>query len=233
MKLIGIAALAATLGIAAALSGIGRPADARSETGTTARTVTVNGSGSVEATPDRAQFSFGVTTQAATASGALDANAVLARRVIAALKGAGMAAADVQTQAVTLSPRLDDGGAIVGYTATNSVSATVRDLGRAGEIVDAAVGAGANEVLGPSLTRGDQGALYRTALRAAVADATAKADAIAKASGQQLGAIRSVVEGASAVPLPMAAAADAAQATPIEPGTQEIQANVTVTFALA
>ena len=177
-----------------------------------------------------------MTTQGTTAAQALAANSGLARKVIAAVKGAGVSGADVQTESVSLSPSFsDDGSTIVGYTATNSVSATVRELGKAGSLVDAAVSAGANQVSGPSLVRSDQDALYREALRAAVANARAKAQALAGASGLSLGSVRSVVEG-SATPQPEAftkATGDATAETPIEPGTQTIEATVTVEFAVA
>ena len=236
MKLVGIAVLAAVLGTGAALSGVGRPQDARggSNQDQSKRTITVTGTGSVRVVPDRAQFSFGVTTQAVSATEALRSNATLARKVIAAVKGSGIPDADIQTQTVFLNPRLsEDGGAILGYTATNSVSTTVRDLSRAGEVVDAAVGAGANEVAGPALTRSDQTSLYRTALRQAVADAKVKAEAIAGASGAVLGAVSSVMEN-SGGPVPLIArdADAAAEQTPIEPGTQTVEATVTVVFEL-
>jgi uncharacterized protein len=197
------------------------------------RTISVNGSGSVTVVPNRASFSFGVTTQGRTAAGALAENAADIRKVIAALKDAGIAVADIQTESVSLSPRYsNDGETILGYTASNSVSATEKDINRAGSIVDAAVAAGANQVSGPSLTRGDSNALYRRALQAAVADARAKAAAIAAASHVHLGAVRSVVEG-SASPIPLAAkAAGPTEATPIQPGTQEVDATVTVEFAI-
>jgi uncharacterized protein YggE len=237
MKLVGLAILAAVLGTGAALSGVGWPQDAHGGSSQTpgAHTITVTGNGSVRVVPDRAQFSFGVTSQAATATDALRSNATLARKVIAAVKAAGVRDADVQTQSVFLGPRLsDDGSVIVGYTATNSVSATLNDLSKAGAVVDAAVAAGANEVSGPSLTRSDQTDLYRTALRAAMADARAKARAIASASGAGLGAVSSVVEGSVPVSMPLAQAADSrAESTPIEPGTQTVDAVVTVEFALS
>jgi hypothetical protein len=238
MKLVRLAAVAAVIGLAVALAGVGRPDGARGDTTPTesTRTITVGGTGSVKAIPDRAQFSFGVTTQAPTATQALDANANLARKVIAALKAEGIASGDLQTEAVSVQPRYsDDGSTIVGYTATNSVSATSHDLDKAGALVDAAVAAGANQVSGPSLTRSDQTELYGNALRAAVADAKSKAEAIAAAGGLQLAEIRSVVEGSSApppIPLSGEAAAADASPTPIEPGKQEIDAVVTVVFAL-
>jgi uncharacterized protein YggE len=238
MKLVQIGVTAVAAGLVVALAGAGRPGPARGQAAPPkdTQTVTVTGTGSVDATPDRAQFSFGVTTQAATATEALNENATIARRVISALKAAGVAGADIQTQAVSLEPRYtDDGAAIIGYTATNTVAATLRDIGRSGAVVDAAVGAGANQVQGPSLTRSDQSTLYATALRAAFADARSKAQAIARATGTRLGAARNVTEGSAAPPPePVAdgAFATAATPTPVEPGKQTIQATVTVEFAV-
>ena len=103
-------------------------------------------------------------------------------------------------------------------------------LGDAGDVVDAAVGAGANQVSGPDLLVSDQDAAYRAALKAAVADARSKAEALAGAAGSTLGKITAIVEGGGAMPLPATGARDVA--VPIEPGTQEIQASVSVTFAL-
>jgi len=237
MKLVRIVAVAAAVGLAVAFIGVGRPdrASGRPATSQGARTISVSGTGSVQAVPDRAQFSFGVTTQGTTAVQALAANASLARKVIAALKATGVPASDIRTDSVQLSPNVsDDGSTIVGYSATNSVSATLRELGKAGSVVDAAVEAGANQVSGPSLVRSDQNALYRSALRAAVANARAKAQALARASDVSLGSVQSVVEGSAAPPpVPLEkAAGDMAASTPIEPGTQTIEADVTVEFAV-
>jgi len=133
---------------------------------------------------------------------------------------------------VSLSPRFDDkGDTILGYTASNTVTAIVRNLGSAGPIVDAAVGAGANQVSGPSLVASDQAAAYRDALRAAVADARAKAQALASASGLTTGRITAITEGTN-TPVPVDAK-QAAAAPSIEPGTQEIDASVSVTFAVS
>ena len=235
MKLLRLASLGLLAVLIAAFAGVGRPESATPASATAlARTVTVTGLGVVSAVPDRAEFSFGVTSQAKTASAALAANAAEMRKVIAALKEAGVAAADLQTQNVSLQPRYsNDGQEIVGYTASNTVSAKLKNLDRAGAIVDAAVDAGANTIFGPSLTRSDATALYQRALRAAVANARAKAAAIASASGARLGRVNSVVEGsAGPSPTPIATAKEAAAGTPIEPGTTQVEATVTVEFSL-
>lgn len=235
MRLVRIALAAALLLAAAALIGVGRPEQARGqETDGPARSITASGIGSVTTVPDRAHFSFGVQAQSRTASQALEAADVQLRRVVAALRQAGIVQADIQTEQIALSPQnSEDGGAIVGYTAVSSISVRVRNLDRAGPVVDAAVAAGANQVYGPSLTRSDQGALYRSALRAAYADARAKAEALAGAAGVTLGAMTATVEGGGSVPMPLGAArAEDAKAT-VEPGTQAIQASVSVTFAVS
>jgi uncharacterized protein len=235
MKPLRILIAAAFVLAVAALAGVGQPESARGqETDAPARSITASGLGSVTTVPDRAPFSFGVQAQSRTASQALEAADAQLSRVVAALRGAGVAQADIQTEQISLSPRTsEDGVQIVGYTAVSSVSVRVRNLDRAGPIVDAAVAAGANQVYGPSLTRSDQAALYRNALRSAYADARAKAQALAEAAGVTLGAMTATVEGGGNVPMPVAAGrAEDAKAT-VEPGTQEIQASVSVTFAVS
>jgi uncharacterized protein YggE len=113
--------------------------------------------------------------------------------------------------------------------------ARLRDLTGAGAAIDAAVGAGANEVYGPNLIQSDRATIERQALQAAMADARAKAQAVATAGGVSLGRVMTVVEGGGvAPPIPYAAdaRATAESSTPIAPGTQEIQASVTVTYAV-
>ena len=235
MKLVRITLLAAVALAAAALGGAlpPRAAHGSAATDSTAGQISVSGTGTTTVTPDRAGFDFGVVTQGKTASAALAANADAIAKVIAALEGAGLAKADIQTTTVSLSPRTNDkGDAILGYTASNTVRAKVRSLERAGNVVDAAVGAGANEVSGPDLLAADQAAAYRDALAAAVAAARGKAQALAAASGLALGRVTAIAEsGATPVPLAAESGAGKSSATPIEPGTQEISATVTITYA--
>lgn len=229
-----VATLAAGGVLAATLVGVGRPEVAQGQTADQpAPGITVTGSGSVRGTPDRADFSFGVETQGRTSAEALDANSVAVQKVIDAVKGAGVADGDIQTQQVSVSPRYgEDGQKIVGYSATNSVNVTVRDLAQAGAVVEAAVAAGANQVYGPTFSISDQTGLYADALRKALDDARSKATTIAGAAGLSLGSIVNVVEGSSiGPPVPMAAEAAAAD-VPIEVGQQDIAATLTVTFGI-
>ena len=197
--------------------------------------IVVAGQGSVSARPDRAQLSFGVSSDAKTASAALRANGTEMTKVIAALKAQGIAVADLRTDLVSLSPRYSQNGeTVVGYTATNSVSATVRNLAKIGAVIDAAVDAGANQVSGPNLVRSSATALYRAALRAAIADARGKARTIAVASGLHIRRITDVSESSAAPsPMPLTAKASADASTPVETGSTLVEAAVTVTFAVA
>jgi uncharacterized protein len=226
-----IAGLAALLLAAAALGGGLRPGGAHGTTTTTgAGGITVTGNGTVSAVPDRAEFSFGVHTQSATAAAALGANGALMTKVIDAVEKAGVAKADVQTSQVSLAPQTaSSGNRIIGYDADNTVTVTIRDLGSAGAVVDAAVAAGANEVSGPDLTSSDHDALYLQALKKAMADAKAKAEAIASGGGISLGGVTTVVEGGTGTPVPGVSAG--AAATPISPGTSQVTA--TVTYAIS
>jgi uncharacterized protein len=234
-RLRSILLLSLLLLAAAAIAGVARPREGRAADTPTApgKTVTVNGSGSVTTVPDRASFDFTVDTQAATAQSALARNAASAAAMIAAIKNAGVADADLQTGQVSLSPRLNDAGTdVLGYTASNTVTATIA-IAKAGPLVDAAVGAGATGVGGPTLTRSDSDALYNKALQAAVANAAEKAKALASAAGLSLGGVQTIAEGSQQPVVFAAGKMDAAASTPIEPGTQEIDATVTVTYALS
>lgn len=228
MKPIRIVALVVVGAAVVALAGVGRP-DLAGGASEPAGGITVNGTGSVETVPDQAQFSLGVQSPGPTAREALAANSERVRRVLAALLAAGVAKRDVQTQNVSVSRAYPDSG----YSAQNSVSVTIRDLAKAGSILDAASNAGANDVYGPTLTRSNQDELQAKALREAVDDARAKAGALADAAGVRLGSVTAITESA-AEPMPYYAAELAKRATsaPIEPGRQEIQASVRVTFAI-
>jgi len=233
MKLLATIGAAATAGLLVLVSaGAG---GASSSVSAAQHAIVVAGNGSVSAVPDRAQVSFGVVTDAKTASAALRGNAVEMTKVIGALKGQGIAASDLRTELVSLSTRYSQNGdAVVGYEATNSVSATLRKLDKVGPVIDAAVDAGANQVAGPNLVRSDAAGLYRAALRVAIANAKAKARTIAAASGLHLRRITDVSETSAApVPVPLAAKSGTDTSTPVEPGTTQVEATVTVAFSVA
>src|SRR5215213_5672396 len=196
MKTSRLAALAAAIVVAAVAGAAAfRPTPAHGDAApVTEKGIVVTGSGSVTAVPDRGSFTFGVTSRGATAAAAVRANNAAMNAVAAALKRAGVAAADLQTTQASLEQQQSsDGQRATGFAANGSVLAQVRDLGRAAAIVDAAVAAGASTFYGPSLATADAGKLYARALAAAVADARAKAKTLADTSGLSLGRITSVV----------------------------------------
>ncbi len=234
MKIITIAAVAAVLATAAAFAGVGRPGAAHGSATPAGRTINVSGTGTAHGAPDTAQFSFGVETDGATARAAQAGNAAKMQRVIAALLRAGVLRADLQTQDVSVYPRETDSGTVEGFTANSSVSAKVRQIPKAGAVVDAAVAAGADETSGPQFDRSSRSELTQRALREAFANARAKAETLAREAGAQLGEVQRIDEtGSEPHPGPMPLYAAEAARTPIEPGTQETQASVTVTFGLA
>jgi hypothetical protein len=216
--------------VVAVVAVAGRPSTAHGDVNA-ADVVTTTGHGTVTATPDRATVTAGVHTQAATAAEALTRNAKLANAVVAALEGAG--GTDLQTQQVSLYPQTGDDGKVTGYAADDSIAASSPVAG-AGALIDAAVGAGANTVSGPTLDLSQQDDLYRQALGKAVQDAREKADALGQAGSFVVGPVSTVTEvSQDAAPVPLAAAAKAADsATPVEAGTQDVTADVTVTFAI-
>lgn len=249
-RLWALGSVAVTFGVVLVLSGCGEdsgeqqssspaPVASASSAGSgaafTGGGITVSGTGAVTTVPDQARFSFGVQSDGTTAEAALAQTSEIAAAVIQALKDAGIDEADLQTQQVSVFPiYADDARRVSGYTASTSVSALIRDLDSAGEVVDAAVGAGANNVFGPSLDVADSDALSEEALGLAVEEARSRALALATAAGVELGEIIAVSESGSGG-IPFGASAEAAAVegiVPIEPGTREIRASVTVTFAI-
>lgn len=224
-----IAVAVGLLVVAAAAVAVMQPSGAGAvDPPTSTDSLTVSGQGVVLAVPDRAEISAGVETRAQTARAALQANAAAMERVIDALRGGG--GTDVTTQSVSLSTSFDDQGSPNGFVASNIASATVA-FDKAGSLIDAAVGAGANTIYGPTPSRSDADALYRQALAKAVEDAAGRAAVLAKAAGRELGRVTTISEsGAAPVPVFAKAAADAS--TPVVSGPQETTASVSVTYEL-
>jgi uncharacterized protein YggE len=217
-----------------AIAAVAWPQGASSAADEAEQGITVTAVGSVKAVPDRAELAFGVMTQGATANEASSANAAQMNKLIDALKEAGVRTEDIRTQSVSVSQRHSpEGKQLAGFTAENSVSVKVASA-RTGAIVDLAVQNGATNTSGPSFDVSDRDALYRRALADAVEEARKKAEAIGAAGGVSVGDVTRVVEGAEmGSPVFLEAAArDKATTTPVEPGQEEVQATLTVTFAV-
>lgn len=191
--------------------------------------------------PDLAVIRAGVVTQGATAAQALRDNADRMARVLPRLRGAGVAARDVQTAQVSLQPQYRYGEnvppVITGYQATNSVSVRFRDVARAGAILDALVAEGANQIDGPTLTLDQPEAALDEARTDAVRRARARADLYARASGMQVARIVAIAEnggdvGGPRAPVAYARAMAGEAKTEIAAGETEVTATVTVRFLL-
>lgn len=204
--------------------------------------ITVAGSGRVQATPDLAHVAAGVVTEAAQAAEAVRANSAATQKVLAALDAAGIERKFVQTSRFDVSPVYADSGsarpgrmpAITGYRAANQVSVEVRGVDRVGAVIDALVTAGANELGGVSFGIAEPAPLLDEARRQAIVDARRRAEVYAKQAGVGLGRVLRIEEaGGGPGPGPVAYRMEAAAAPPIAPGQVDLEANVSVTWSLA
>ena len=200
--------------------------------------ITVTGEGRVDAAPDMATITLGVTSQGTTAATAMAANSDALAQVLANLKAAGIADRDLQTTGLALNPnwQSDDNGSnprIVGYVASNMLTVRVRALTGLGAALDAAVKDGANTVDGLSFGLADPEPVLDEARKRAVADATHRALLLTEAAGVSLGAVVAISEsGGSFAPAPMfGKSADmTASAVPVASGEVSLWASVTMVW---
>jgi len=204
--------------------------------------ITVSGEGQVRSTPDLMTMSIGIEVEERTVAEARTAAADAATSLIDSLKSNGIAEKDIQTTSVSIYPRYtypqNDQPRIIGYTAANQLTVKVRDLDRAGAVIDEAVGAAgeAARLQGISFGVDDPAPLLKEAREKAVSDAKSRAEAYARAAGVNVGAVLSISETtASYIPVSRDAGmayADTEKVTPIEPGEATTSVNVTVRFAI-
>ena len=208
-----------------------------------ATTLDISGHGEARAPPDQAVLVLGVTTDAATAVAAMQANAADMAKVVAALRAAGIAAADIQTSALAVLPQYAyaQGAAprLTGYQATNEVTVTTGDLARVGQLVDAAASAGATNVGQVSFGLKNRGSAANFARLAAVKDLDDKAQIFADAAGYHIRRLVNLSEASNVLPQPriMAFASatrmEGATPTPVETGEIIVTVDVTGEFELS
>ncbi len=228
---------AATATCALLLTGCGSGASNAPVLGDTTG-INTRGTGTATGTPDTLTVALGVETQAAEAKSALESNAQKTSALIDTLKGRGIPADDIQTSGLSVYPTLEGGtGRITGYQVTNRVTATLRDIGAAGTLIDAAASAAgeAIRVEQTTFSISDDSELRAQARARAVQQAQGQAKQIADAAGVELGSVRSIVEeppnqSAPVMRSPVAFDQAAAASTPIEAGSQQLTVNVTVTY---
>lgn len=203
--------------------------------------LSVSARGEASRAPDVATLSAGVVTQATDANAALRANAEQMNRVMQAIRAAGIAERDIQTSGLNIYPQYRhlDGQepTIQGYQASNTVNLKLRDVTRLGEVLDALVRNGANQVNGPSFEIDAPEPAYDEARRAALETARARAELYAQSLGLRVRRIVSISEGGGFMPGPMlqsarAVAFDSAAGSPVSPGENTLSINLDVVFEL-
>ncbi|MCL6729012.1 SIMPL domain-containing protein [Sphingomonas hankyongi] len=201
----------------------------------------ISATGETTRVPDVATVSAGVVTRAATARAALQQNAAQMDRVRDALKKAGIADRDIQTSNISLNPEYryaeNQPPRLTGYTASNQVNVRFRDIAATGDILDALVAVGANQINGPSLTIDKPEEALDEARTKALAAGRARAELYARTLGMRVVRLLAVSESGGNYPVPppmpvmMEARAQSAS-TKIDPGEQKVQLSLAMTFEL-
>ena len=201
-------------------------------TSTPSRNVTVVGVGNIKVRPDTAIIQIGVDTEGKSAKDALALNNQQSAAIQKKLSELGIADKDIQTSGFNIFPNYGtDGRQVIGYRVINSVTVKVRAIDKAGTLLD-----GANSISGISFTVDNPRTAEDQARVAAMGDAKARAEMLARAGGTNVGDVLIITENiGSAVPIamPMERSAVAADgAVPVQPGEQTISISVQVTYAL-
>ena len=202
--------------------------------------------GKVTTKPDVAQANIGVEIIDSSVSEASAQNKIVIEEILAALKANGVAAEDIQTSGFSVwAERYGPEGPLseddTRYHVSNNVSVMIRDLDSVGEVLDAAVEAGANNIFGVQFSREDTLELESEARAKAVARATEKAAELAELAGVELGPVISISEiigsnggfyAGSVSEMAMNQMGGGGGA-PIEPGQLEIAMQMELIFAIA
>lgn len=234
--------LISTLILGLALMGAVPAAQAQ----TAERGITVNATGEVSVPPDMATVRIAVQADAELAADALDEASVATAAILAQLFDVGIAAEDVRSGAIRLSPvysqsALSSGNRITGYRAFNSVSVDVRELDRLGGLLAVVVGEGANRLDGVEFGLQDPRAATDEARRRAVAEGARLADLYAGAAGVEVGDLMSLSDVGGGGYRPIIAEArqmDLAASSPqfdvpTAPGTIDLMVNLVMLYAIA
>lgn len=199
------------------------------------RTITVIGKGRTTVPPDLAHVTIGVRVSGATAHTVLAEVNERAGGLIDSLRAAGLTDADLATSGISLYPlHSPNGSRVSGYEASNMLGVTVRDIGRVGAIIDRAAGAAGDSIAihGISFSVADPESAMGDARAAAIANARARAAEYAAAASVTLGEIVSISESGAGGPAPLLEADAARGGFPIESGTTDLTALVTVVFEI-
>ncbi|HYK08332.1 MAG TPA: SIMPL domain-containing protein [Candidatus Eisenbacteria bacterium] len=217
-----------------------------------AQPFTVTGTASISQKPDSATISFGVTKSASTLADAQNQANTSTNKIVADLKKLGIDEKDIKTSNYNsypvydsntkLTPRIAQpiggGTSVNGYTVSENVEVTLKDITKANTVIDAVTKDGAENISGPNLTfsQATQDSLTQKARLEAIKDAKSKAESLASAAGIRLGRITNIQEGSEPFPIRpvmMLKAADSGSAglpTQIQPGENTITSTVTLSY---
>ncbi|MBN2045976.1 MAG: SIMPL domain-containing protein [Anaerolineales bacterium] len=206
----------------------------------TPRTLSINGTGVVYVSPDLATINLGVGIERPEVKDALAESNQVIEEIRLALAEYGVAEADVQTTNFSVYPmtnyEFDGPEQTTTYRVDNTVTVEVRDIEKLGEILDAAVEAGANSIYGIQFGVADRESAYNQALDLAVENASQRAATLAEAGGARLGDLQSMSTqfGGSGYPVMYmeAASIGGSGQVPVSPGTLEIRVEVNVVYAI-
>lgn len=247
MKMRKLAEMAAVLGLTMAVAGTFPAAAGESDDD---KTVTVTASGIVMEVPDMAEVTFSVESGAEEAEEAQTKNTEDVEKVMEALTGLGVDEKSVQTSDYYMDPQYDydqDPAKLVGYRVRTTLTVSDLKIGDTGKILGAVVDAGVNDIGGVTYTCSTYDEKYQEALKEAVKAAKAKADTLTSAAGASTGKVVAITEGwqdtsaryqasydSGAVMESAKASSDTAdyQSVDMNPGSMQIQANVTVTYEI-
>jgi uncharacterized protein len=199
--------------------------------------ISTTGIGEAFAIPDRATIYIAVQTRATTASAASADNARRVKAVMDTLRAIGVSGDQVQTANYNVTPEASyvpsTAPRTVTYSVSNSLLVKLRRIDDVGRVIDAALGKGANEISSLQFSSSAADSVRSVALAAAVVDAKAQAEAMARAAGGSLGQLLELSTSMPVRPMPMIQtfAARAAAQTPITPGEQSISASVSARWA--
>lgn len=205
-------------------------------------TISVAGMGRVIISPDTADLRLGVLVTAKTVKDARARAATAMTDVLANLRKIGIADRDIQTTVLSLQPVYDYSTGpkpprLTGYTLSNTVAVTIRDLAKVGDAIDGALAAGATTLDSVSFRVDNQTAAEKQAREAAMAEAKAKATTLASAAGVAITGVQSISETVAPIPYPIfygeaAGAAVKDVQTPVMPGTSEVSVSVSVVYVI-
>jgi uncharacterized protein len=234
-RLAALLAAAALLAVAADHSlGGSSSSVARAATGggPAATFIRFTGTGTATVRPDEATIYLSTSGRGASLADATNAASAAMRRVMAAMRRDGVQPADLQTSQAGGG---HDAHGADPWLARQSLTVTVRQTSHTGRLMADAIAAGATATSGPDFSQSNQETGRAQALARAVANARTEADAAAGAAGLRITGVRSITESSGGYPIYGAALAAKAPVTPVpvQPGSQQVSATVTVTFSVA